>query len=204
MIGPRKLTERPLNPRWRTVARAIERERGKEAAHRAEAERCEVEFLHHLNAESMRFGVTVPPDPFLLDVLGQIDVENPGEVWRWRGNSNDHGTMTVRTQRSERSVVRFLAEAFGVVGPDDEGLLYPRGDRDDVNPWHRDWRPGTGVPVGRRGGMDAPLECVECGLTLPLVKGRPGRPRMTCSPACAADRRRRAVREHHERKRAAS
>lgn len=201
-IRPRKLGERALNPRWRTTARAMQREWEKADKHRAEAQRLDAEMTRHLNAESTRFGMTVPADPFLLDVLAQIDVENPGEVWRWRGNSNNHGTMTVRTSRQERSVVRFLAEAFGVVGPDDEGLLYPLGDRDDVNPWHREWRPGTGQPVGRRLGAVSPTECVECGAALP--EQTRGRPRTTCSPECAADRQRRAVREYYERKQAAS
>jgi hypothetical protein len=203
VIGPRKVSERPLESRWRGAARALERERQKEDAHRAAAQRLDADLARQLNAESMRFGVTVPADPLLLDVLAQIDVENPGEVWRWRGNSNNHGTMTVKWGRSERSVVRFLAEAFGVVEPDAEGLLYPKGDRDDVNPWHREWRAGSGMPVGRRAGMVGPKECVECGKPLPAPRG-PGRPRTTCSTECAADRQRRAVREYNQRKRGAA
>ena len=81
------------------------------------------------------------------DVTLQVDVE-PGGAWRWRGMRNNQGLGTIRTpggNHPEVSVVRYLAEAFGLIGPDDHGCLYPTaGDTNDVNPWHRTLRRTAG------------------------------------------------------------
>jgi hypothetical protein len=91
-------------------------------------------------AESTRLGVEVPPDPMLLDVLQLIDVDEAG-AWRWQGVTNNHGTPTLRLPgQGERTVVRYLAIAFGLITDGDYGQLYPQGDRNDVNPWKRKLR----------------------------------------------------------------
>lgn len=92
-----------------------------------------------------RFGRSVPTDAFFLDVLDSIDIED-GEVWRWRGMTNNKGLAVVRSRSgrkagSEESLVRFLAVAFGIIEPEEFGSLYPaNGDPDDINPWHRTLR----------------------------------------------------------------
>lgn len=97
-----------------------------------------------------RFGRDdIPTDALLLDVLESIDVE-AGDVWRWNGVRNNKGLATLRRGRNgtEVSLVRYLAESFGIVEPDEYGLLYPaNGDPDDVNPWHRTLRRSQ-QPVG--------------------------------------------------------
>ena len=101
--------------------------------------------IHHSAQE--RFGVKVPLDALLLDVLGQIDVEDDSR-WRWRGQRNNKRLGVVKTLNREMSVVRYLAIEFGVIGEDDQGLLYPaHGDADDINPWHRKFRRAE-APVG--------------------------------------------------------
>lgn len=100
-------------------------------------------------AESERLGVELPFDPFILDVVAAIDVE-PGDVWRWRGQRNNKGLPVVRTQPHrgefhEVSATRLLAVALGVISETDDVMLYPTGDRDDVNPAHRTLRPNGGA-----------------------------------------------------------
>lgn len=122
-----------MDATWRNMARTLERENRKADAARKRAQAADAALAAQLNRESMRFGRTIPADPFLLDILSQIDVVNPGEP---------------RPGASERSTVRVLAEAFGVVSPEQNGVLYPLGSRDDVNPFHRQHRPGSNAPMG--------------------------------------------------------
>lgn len=70
----------------------------------------------------------IPEDPtgLLYDVLERVEVM-PDGGWRWLGMTNNQGLASVkRPDRSEVSVRRFLAIAFGVIGPDDQVQL--RGD----------------------------------------------------------------------------
>lgn len=92
----------------------------------------------------------LPNDPVLLDVLGMIEVRSGG-YWHWKGLRNNKGLATVRFTEDtnvEKSVVRYLAVRFGLIEPDDNGLLYPTHETDDVNPWHRVLRPSA-APIGR-------------------------------------------------------
>lgn len=104
-----------------------------------------LERLHRTLEE--RFGRSIPLNALLLDVLALVDVEE-GDVWRWLGPRNNQGVPVIRVDRAEKTLVRYLALAFGVIGEDDFGVLYPAaGDPDDVNPWHRTLRRTT-RPVG--------------------------------------------------------
>ena len=105
------------------------------------------------DAECARFGRTLPTDALVLDVLLSVRVD-PGDVWTWKGMVNNKGLPTFRIERSdenpnggERSVVRLLAVAFGVIDPDDPVLLYPTTSPRDVNPFHRKLRRGV-KPTG--------------------------------------------------------
>jgi len=101
-----------------------------------------------------RFGRDVPQNALLLDVLEQIEVED-GDVWRWRGRRNNHDLPTLRINRAEKSVIRYLAIEFGVISEDDFGLLYPTGgDPEDINPWHRRMRASTRPIAGQRWDFD--------------------------------------------------
>lgn len=131
------------------AARAARAERKAAAASRqAQAAARDLAALHA--ATEARFGMSIPCDPFLLDVLAMIAVR-PGGVWHWTGQRNNRGIATVRVGLGERSVVRYLALAFGVIGPDDNGVLYPTAGRDDLNPWRRVLRVSA-RPVGRTSG----------------------------------------------------
>jgi hypothetical protein len=140
----RKPTARtPVETRFtgeaRRRARAIERSERRIATLQRQVDADRTWIRNRIMQETSRFRRTIPADPYLLDLLGSIDVEH-GDVWRWRGGTNNHGVPTVRRPRagaSERTVVRVLAEAFGLFGADDHGVLYPTGDRYDVNPFHR-------------------------------------------------------------------
>jgi hypothetical protein len=109
------------------------------AAAQAAAAQEELAIIHRQTCE--RFGRDIPTDALLLDVLDSVAVE-PGDRWIWHGLRNNYGLPTVKgDDRREQSLVRFLALAFGIIGEDDYGTLYPEnGDRDDVNPWHRTLR----------------------------------------------------------------
>lgn len=102
--------------------------------------------------ESARFGLEVPHDALVLDVLELVEV-GPDEEWTWLGGSNNHGTPYVRyregAQMHDRTVTRLLAEAFGLVESSWEGILYPEGSAQDVNPFHRTLRE---FPDGRQRG----------------------------------------------------
>jgi hypothetical protein len=103
-------------------------------------------------AACKKFRRPVPPDALLLDILELVDVTDD-DVWLWRGMRNNHGTPTVKFVESrrnhERSLARYLAIAFGVIAETDNGTLYPNGDADDVNPWHRTLR-ATPESTGNR------------------------------------------------------
>lgn len=94
-----------------------------------------------IEAECRRLGcVVIPADPYLLDVLACIRVEDDGR-WSWLGITNNYGVPTLRMPgRGERTVVRYLAEALGLIAPTQGGMLYPTGDPGDVNPWKRKLR----------------------------------------------------------------
>lgn len=122
-------------------------QRAEKAQEEAAAARGELLQLHKHACE--KFGREVPPDAMLLDVLASIVIE-PGDVWRWLGTRNNKNLATIRMrahQNAEVSLVRYLAVEFGVISDDDYGILYPTGDPDDVNPWHRTLR-RTSYPVG--------------------------------------------------------
>lgn len=140
MTGPRKRTEQPLESEHRKMFRQFERSRRKEAEAHAQADACLRNLRTAQHRASQRLGVDVPADVLLLDMLELIEVESDG-CWRWCGNTNNHGTPTVRYYNgvrpgTERSVPRVLGEGFGLIDPDWEGILYPL----DVNPWHREKR----------------------------------------------------------------
>lgn len=110
----------------------------------AEVDDLTAELDAQAERESKRLGVEVPPDAFVLDVLELVEVGADDE-WTWLGQTNNKQLPTVRTRTGtpnggERSVVRLLAEAFGLVDPDWEGILYPTTSPLDVNPWHRERR----------------------------------------------------------------
>ena len=136
----RPTVEQRLGNSARMAAAEVERQEGRAEKALAEAAvaRRRLDGIHR--EAVARFGRAIPFDPQLLDVLDSITVE-AGDRWRWKGMRNNHGLPTVRRfggETIERSLVRYLAIAFGVIGPDDHGSLYPaHGDADDVNPWHR-------------------------------------------------------------------
>lgn len=153
MSGQRRQVKARLDNTMRKLAREVERERAAAEQHRRKADAASNALYERWHRECKRFGRDdIPRDPFILDVLASIEV-GPGDKWRWLGGTNNHGVPSVRTAdpaRAERSVVRVLAEAFGVVDPETNGVLYPaNGDRDDVNPFHRRLRAGTNKPMGR-------------------------------------------------------
>lgn len=100
-----------------------------------------------------RFGRDIPADALLLDVLASIDIEQPGDIWRWNGTRNNKGLPTMKyvegRRNHEKSVIRYLAIAFGIISEEDDGLLYPDEDPDDINPWHRTLRRAS-TPQGNR------------------------------------------------------
>lgn len=149
----RRPVQTRLDNTMRKLAREAERERAAADQHRRRADAASQALYERWHREWKRFGRDdLPRDPFLLDVLASVVVE-PGDKWRWLGGTNNDGVPTVRTpdpQRGERSVVRVLAEAFGVVDPETNGVLYPaNGDRTDVNPFHRVLRAGSNKPMGQ-------------------------------------------------------
>lgn len=153
----RRPVEAPLDNSMRKLAREVERERAAAERHRRNAEAASAALYERWHREWKRFGRDdIPRDPFILDVLASVVVE-PGDRWIWRGHTNNHGLPTVRCPYvpgspgvvgSERSVVRVLAEAFGVVAPETNGVLYPLNGRDDVNPFHRRLRLGSNTRMG--------------------------------------------------------
>lgn len=133
------------------LRRFLRAEAKEEEARQAKEEAQAVLDAIHIATEA-RFGRQVPRDALLLDVLGQVEVEE-GDVWRWRGWTNNHGTATFRTPdgRGERTVVRYLAISFGVIAEGTFGMLFPaNGDRDDLNPWHRKLRESADPIQGNR------------------------------------------------------
>lgn len=135
--------EQRLEAEWRTTYRRMERARVREDEARAEAQEALRVLKARVAGESERLGVAVPPDALLLDVLALVEV-GQDEKWHWLGTTNNKQLPTVRYRNGntsgERSVTRFLAESFGVVDPEWEGILYPLCGPDDVNPWHREPR----------------------------------------------------------------
>lgn len=115
------------------------------ALERAADAKADLLAIHQKTEE--RFGRDVPPDAFLLDVLDLIEVRE-GDRWIWRGRRNNLGLPSLRVERGEKSLARFLAIQFGVITEEEFGVMYPNdGDADDVNPFHRTFR-ATGIPIG--------------------------------------------------------
>jgi hypothetical protein len=143
-MSERILSEQRLKSDGRKLLRRRERCLDQIAALTAEYDDVNAELNAWLARESARFGIEVPPNVLLLDVLAIIEVQ-PSGAWLWRGTFNNQGTPTVRMREggrhgSERSVARFLAEAFGLIDPEWEGILYPTNGPEDVNPWNRTLR----------------------------------------------------------------
>ena len=103
-----------------------------------------------------RFGVDIPRDAMVLDVLDLIVID--GDRWLWQGPRSHHGTPVLRLPRTERTdggtvtaertVARWLAVKFDLMAEDDDRQLRvgPNGDPADVNPYNRylgDRRLGT-------------------------------------------------------------
>ena len=143
---PERLIESHARSVWRRLDRA-ERQIARATEDAADARR-ELTLIHEKACE--RFGRQIPADALLLDVLDLVDVEE-GDVWRWRGRRNNKDTPTVIVSegraRGEKSLVRYLAIELGVIAEDAYGTLYPNGDQDDVNPWHRTLR-RSDAPMG--------------------------------------------------------
>lgn len=120
------------------------------AQEEADAVTDELTALHRRAEE--RFGRPITPDALLLDVLASVVITDR-DVWLWRGMRNNHGLPTVKyvegRRNQEKSVVRYLAIAFGVITDEDNGVLYPDEDADDINPWHRTLRRSP-EPTGNR------------------------------------------------------
>lgn len=144
-------TERPIDHQARKLQADIDR-LDRSLRRLAERRRAALGALRKMRDDAeVRFGRPVPLDGMVLDILGQITVEE-GDVWKWHGCRNNHNMPTFRTGRTpsapnggERSVVRILAVAFGVIKDDEAGILYPRKKgTDDVNPWHRTIGKGKG------------------------------------------------------------
>jgi len=134
------------NQARKTLSAALRWERkADEAGQQATLARDELTMLHRKTCE--KFGRQVPTDALLLDVLGDIDVED-GDRWIWQGARNNKDLPVVKTSNGrELSLIRYLAIEFGVISPDDFGTLHPKGDVEDVNPWHRTLRRST-HPMG--------------------------------------------------------
>lgn len=146
-------SEQRLRMDARKKLRTILRSEQKIAELTAEVEVLQAELDAQVEHESKRLGVEVPPDAVLLDVLKCVSVRDEDGAWLWHGSFNNKNLGIVRYrfggQFHDKSVVRFLAEAFGLVGSDWEGILYPTNGTDDVNPWHREHR---SYPDGRSRG----------------------------------------------------
>lgn len=147
----RELAGEPMPGHARRAFRTWQRERAKAeiATEVADDARRRLDEMHKEACD--RFGMDVPCDALLLDVLALVEVE--GDRWLWQGTRNNKGMATIRAPRGVRysgeiSLVRYLAIEFGLIEPDTFGLLYPtNGDLDDVNPWHRTMRYAD-APVG--------------------------------------------------------
>jgi hypothetical protein len=153
-------TTRPPGTAARTHERLAERHRRKADEHRAAMEQAFRELVQIHEDTEARFGVPIPRDPYLIDMLEQIDLGEAPDVgpvhlrayerpWMWRGGTNGSGTPTVRVPRTEadtvttthteRTAARFLAVRFGLMRADDPHALVlgPNVDQLDVNPWKR-------------------------------------------------------------------
>lgn len=123
--------------------RAMQTARSHERQARQEADDHAAWLRARYIAELERFDMRFPFDPFALDTLAQVEIGDDGR-WRWLGGTNNKGIAVVRMPRdaivpsgSERSAVRYLAVLFGIIGPNDHGLLYPTDGPDNVDPRRR-------------------------------------------------------------------
>jgi hypothetical protein len=136
----------PLRNEARVALSRAVRAQARAAEAQAEADAAEEELAAIHGSTEKRFGRSVPANALLLDALAHIEIEE-GDRWRWQGLRNNKGLAVLKYDRTEKSLVRFLAIEFGLITEDDYGLLYPLTDTDDVNPWHRELR-ATESPMG--------------------------------------------------------
>lgn len=102
-------------------------------------------------AACRRFAIALPYDPFLLDVLEQVEVlgrPGPDAVWLWHGHTSNKGTPVIRVPPSvrggrvtgEMTAARWLAVCLGLIDANERGYLIHMTDHSnplDVNPRHR-------------------------------------------------------------------
>lgn len=137
-------TEQPLEMENRRKARRLAKVRDQIEALKLEEAELLKDLTKTMERHSTRLLVPVPSNAIILDILELVEVVKPN-YWLWHGMTNNKGLPTVRyrtdgSAATERSVVRVLAEAFGVVDEDWEGILYPLNGTDNVNPWQREKR----------------------------------------------------------------
>lgn len=157
----RPAVEQKLTSTCRKLVREIVRQEHKAALATRAAREARDDFAEIKAGLEARFGRELPDDGLLLDLLDLIEVAD-NDRWLWHGLRNNYGIGIVRDGRSEQSLVRYLAIAFGVIEPEEFGMLFPRevgpgkkGDTLDVNPWHRVLR-GTSTAMGNRGRFTLP------------------------------------------------
>lgn len=153
MRAVRELGQQRVTNRARMALAAADRAERRMQAARDEGDRARADLTAIWLETCARFGREVPRDALVLDVLDSVVVE-AGDCWRWLGPTNNKSLPCFRSPvdssagRGERSVVRFLAVAFGVIASDDWGVLYPTGGRTwDVNPFNRTLRRSS-APIG--------------------------------------------------------
>ena len=139
--------ERAMTNEARMTLARLRRHEAAIKAHGEEADDAFKELDRLWLAAEVRFGIDVPRDAMLLDVLALIDVE--GDRWMWKGPRSHNGTPVVRLPRTERvdggkvtaerTTARWLAIKFGLMSENETGMLFcgPTVDQADVNPWKR-------------------------------------------------------------------
>lgn len=161
-------TRDPGEIRLTNRARTLKAQLDRWEARREEAERARDSALADLTTlweeACARFGLELPKDSLLLDVLESITIDDSNNVWRWRGLRNNKGLATLRVRglathfgpatvnghgNGEVSVTRWLAVVLGVIDASETGMLFPAEgyDTDDVNPWHKVLR-ASEKPIG--------------------------------------------------------
>jgi len=129
-----------LGNRARLAAAELARQHHRLAEAQSAVDAANGELVGIQNELRARFQRPIPFDPRLFDVLDHVEIED-GDCWRWLGGRNNRNLPVIRgivgESHTERSVIRYLALCFGVIGEGDHGSLYPTGALDDVNPWHR-------------------------------------------------------------------
>lgn len=139
-----KKSERPLLMEARKKSRRLKTIQKELVKLQEERGRIERELDELVSYHSRRLGVHVPRNSYLLDMLWLVEKGEDGK-WFWKGGTNNKNLAVVRVRDGdhdgeERSVVRYLAEVFGVVDKDWQGILYPLNGTDNINPWQRQKR----------------------------------------------------------------